>query len=102
MDYARLGLFDDLYSIIEGFEEDNVALMRENSDVYEQNRTLRYDAEDLLQRYEAQNNELEMLKSQRNQYRLAFFGLLAIALTASVLLVAYKIIRKNQAKNEKG
>lgn len=102
MDYARLGRFDDLYSIIEGFEEDNVALMRENSDVYEQNRTLRYDAEDLLQRYEAQNNELEMLKSQRNQYRLAFFGLLAIALTASVLLVAYKIIRKNQAKNEKG
>ena len=90
------------WSFIEGFEEDNVALMRENSDVYEQNRTLRYDAEDLLQRYDAQNFELEMLKSQRNQYRLAFFGLLAITLAALVLLVAYKIIRKNQAKNEKG
>ena len=102
MDYARLGRFDDLYATIEGFEEDNAALIRENSDVYEQNRTLRYEAEDLLQRYEAQNNELETLKTQRGRYRLAFFGLLALVIATLVLLVAYKIIRKNQAKNEKG
>lgn len=102
MDYARLGRFDDLYAIIEGFEEDNVALIRENSDVYEQNRTLRYDAEDLLQRYEAQNNELETLKTQRNQYRLAFFGLLSLVIATLVLLLARKIVRKNQAKIEKG
>ncbi len=102
MDYARLGRFDDLYAIIEGFEDDNEALIRENSDVYEQNRTLRYDAEDLLQRYEAQNNELEMLKSQRNQYRLAFFGLLSLVIATLVLLLARKIVRKNQVKIEKG
>jgi len=100
MDYARLGRFDDLYPIIEGFEEDNEALIRENSDIYEQNRTLRYDAEDLLQRYEAQNNDLETLKTQRNQYRLAFFGLLSLVIATLVLLLARKIVRKNQANSE--
>jgi tetratricopeptide (TPR) repeat protein len=98
MDYARLGRFDDLYATIEVFEEDNAALIRENSDVYEQNRTLRYEAEDLLQRYEAQNNELEALKTQRGRYRLAFFGLLALVIATLVLLLARKIVQKNSTQ----
>lgn len=102
MNYARLGMFDQLEKEFDGFEDDNQALLRENADIYEQNRSLQNDFENLLRQYEFQNDEMEALQSQRNHYRMAFFGLLAIALFGLVLLIAYKIVRKNRAKNEKG
>lgn len=102
MDYARLDRFDDMQKELETFEEEYAALVRENADVYEQNRNLKYEAENLLQQYESQNQQIETLQTQRNHYRLAFFGLLAIMLFAWVLFVCYKIVRKNRTKIEKG
>ena len=101
MDFARLRRFDDLLNELEGFEDENTSLIRENGDVYEQNRNLEHCIQGLLQQYDTQSAQIQTLQSQRNQYRLAFFGLLAIALFALVLFVAYKIVRKNRAKNVK-
>ena len=102
MDYARLDMFEEMQKELESYEEEYAALIRENTDVYEQNRNLKYDAENLLHQHESQNVQIQTLQSQRNHYRLAFFGLLAIMLSALVLFVAYKIVRKNRTKNEKG
>jgi hypothetical protein len=98
MDYARLSRFDDLHSELEGFENENSALIRENGDIYEQNRSLQHYNSDLLQQYESQSEQIETLQSQRNHYRLAFFGLLAIVLFVTALLIAYKIVRKKRSK----
>ena len=102
MDYARLGRFDDLYVELERCEDENASLMRENADFFQQNQSLSSDFELLLNQHEAQNQQIDVLQSQRDQYRLAFFGLLAIALFALVLWIAYKIVRKKRSKIEKG
>ena len=96
--YARLHLYDELDAELEKMEEYRVSLLRENADVYEQNRNLIHNSEELLRQYESQSTELKALQSQRNHYRLAFFGLLAITLFIVVLFVAYKIVRKKRAK----
>lgn len=79
MDYARLSRFDDLFKELEDFEDENAALLREHGDIYEQNRNLEQYASDLLEQYESQNKQIKDLQFQRNHYRMAFFGLLAIA-----------------------
>lgn len=100
--YARLHLYDELDAELEKMEEDKVSLLRENADVYEQNRNLIRNSEELLRQYESQSTELETLQSQRNHYRLAFFGLLALVLATLVLLMARKIVLKNKDKMGKG
>jgi hypothetical protein len=55
--------------------------------------------EDLLIQYESQSEQIQTLQTQRNHYRLAFFGLLAIALFALALMIAYKIVRRKRANN---
>lgn len=102
MDYARLGHFDELYAIIGEFEENNISLIRENTDIYDQHQQLQDETVDLLANRESQNQQIQTLQAQRNQYRLAFFGLLAIVLFIAVLFVAYKIVRKKWTKIEKG
>ena len=99
MDYARLSRFDDLDSELEGFENENLALLRENGDIYEQNRNLQQYTSDLLQQYESKSEQIQTLQTQRNHYRLAFFGLLSIAFFAIALLVAREIVRKNRGKS---
>ena len=101
LNYARLGRYEEMTEELDALDEQKLALQRENNDLYDQLGTLQDDAAGLLQQYEAQNVQIKTLQTQRNRYRLAFFGLLAIALAAAILLVAYKIIRKNQVKNEK-
>ena len=98
MDYARLGRFDDLYVIISEFEEENTALIRENADIYSQLQQLKDETADLLSDRESQSAQIQTFQTQRNHYRLAFFGLLAIVLSASVLFVLYKIVRKKRSK----
>lgn len=98
-DYARLGRFDEMDAALDDFEERQAALSRELADLYERNFDLENMASDLLEHSDSQNKQLGQLQSQRNQYRLAFFGLLAIVLFALTLLAAYKIVRKNRAKN---
>ena len=101
LNYARLGRFDEMASELDAFDEYRQALQRENYDLYDQINSLQDETQGLLQQYDSQNAKIETLQTQRNQYRLAFFGLLAVVLFALVLLVAYKIVRKNRAKNVK-
>ncbi len=102
LDYARLGRFSEMDKELTMLDEIRASLSRENSDLLEQNRILQDNAEGLLRQYENQFKQIQTLQSQRNQYRLAFFGLSAIALFAVVLMVAYKIVRKKRANKEKG
>lgn len=94
LNYARLGRFDDLEKKLDELDEHRAALSRENADLYEQNAELEKEVQGLL----SQNAQIQALQSQRDHYRLAFFGLLAIALFVLVLFVAYKIVRKKRAK----
>ena len=98
MNYARLGKYDAMESELKDFKEEYEGLLRENNDVYEQISSLQEDSRGLLQQYESQKEQTESLRSQRDQYRLAFFGLLAIVLFVTALLIVYKIVRKKRSK----
>ena len=102
LDYARLGRFDEMTLELDALDEQKQALQRENNDLYDQLVALQDETQWLHSKYETQNTKIETLQSQRDQYRLAFFGLLALALFVLVLLVAYKIVRKNRVKTKKG
>lgn len=102
LDYARLGRFEEMTAELESLDEEKQALQREANDLYEQISVLEDETQNLLAQYESQNEQIETLQTQRNHYRLAFFGILAIALFALALFVAYKIVRKNRAKTKKG
>lgn len=94
LNYARLGRYDEMERELEAIEEHRVALVRENSDVIEQNRVLLDEAAGLLPQYDSLIEQNEMLKSQRDHYRLAFFGLLALVMSSAVLFLLYIIVRK--------
>ena len=98
LNYARLGKYDVMESELKDFKEEYEGLLRENSDLYDQLSALQEETQGLFDRYDSQNEQIKTLQSQRNQYRLAFFGLLAIMLFIVVLFVAYKIVRKKRAK----
>ena len=97
--FARLDRFEEMSEELEALDELRTAQLRENADLYEQNDLLQGEVADLVQLHEAQNQQIQTLQTQRNHYRLAFFGLLAIALFTVVLLAAYKIVRKNRSKS---
>lgn len=101
LNYARLGKFDEMGSELKDYKEQYDGLLRENSDLYEQISSLQDETQWLRSKYDTQANKIETLYAQRNQYRLAFFGLLAIALFALAVWIAYKIVRKNRVKNVK-
>ena len=98
IDYARLGRFEDLYAELGGYEDENLILIGENNKLYDQLGTLQSDYAGLLSQYESQINQIETLQSQRNHYRMAFYGLLCLCLAAVVLYIAYKIVRKKRSK----
>lgn len=98
LNYARLGRFDEMAVELDALVEQKKALERENSDLYEQISSLQDEAQWLRSKYDTQDNKIETLYAQRNQYRLAFFGLLAIVLFVTALLIAYKIVRKKRSK----
>ena len=102
LDYARMGRFAEMETALDYLDEQRAALTRENADILSQIRDLRSKAEDLIQQYDSQNHQIQTLQTQRNHYRLAFFGLLGITLFIVVLLVSRKIVRKKRAKIEKG
>ena len=101
LDYARLGRYTEMEMELEKQEEQRASLLRENVDLYDQISSFQDETQWLLSKYETQNTKIETLQSQRDHYRLAFFGLLAIALFSLVLFVAYKIVCKNRVKNVK-
>ena len=100
LNYARLGRFAEMGKELETLDEQRASLLRENVDLYDQISSLQDETQWLLSKYETQNTKIQTLQSQRNRYRLAFFGLLSIVLFVVVLFVAYKIVRKNRTKVE--
>ena len=99
LDYARLGRFDKMAVELDALDEQKHALQRENSDLYDQLSIAQDEMQGLLQQYESQSEQIQTLQTQRNHYRLAFFGFLAIALFALALMIAYKIVRRKRANN---
>lgn len=97
-DYARLGQLIEMKKELGLMHDNYLDILNENNVLSGELSRVQFDKEDLLGQYESQNEQIKSLKSQRNQYRLAFFGLLAIALFILVLFVAYKIVRKKRAK----
>lgn len=100
--YARLGRYEELEYELDHFNEEYQGLVRQIVDLEQRNEELENYASDLLSQYESQNNQIETLQSQRNHYRMAFYGLLCLCIAAVVLYIAYKIVRKNRPKIEKG
>ena len=98
LDYARLGRFDEMKVELDALDEQRQTLQRKNNDLYDQLSTLQDEMQDLRRQHESQNNVIQTLQTQRNHYRLAFFGLLVIVLSMLVFFIAYKIIRKKRAK----
>ena len=97
-DYARLGQLMEMKKELGLMQDEYLGIVNENNALSDELSRVQSNAEGLLEQYEFQSKQIETLQSQRNQYRLAFFGLLSIALFALALLIAYKIVRKKRAK----
>lgn len=101
LDYARMGMMNELDAELSDMEKAISELQRDNAVLYDENGNLQTELSDLLQLHDSQNDQIQTLQTERNHYRLAFFGLLAIVLFMAVLFVAYKIVRKNRSKSVK-
>lgn len=97
-DYARLGQLMEMKKELGLVHDNYLEIVNENNILSEELSRIQYNMEGLLDQYDSQNDQIQTLQAQRNHYRLAFFGLLAIALFIMVLLIAYKIVRKNRTK----
>ena len=97
-DYARLGQLMEMKKELGLMQDEYLGIVNENNALSDELSRIQSNAEGLLEQYESQSEQIETLQTQRNHYRLAFFGLLAIALFALALLTAYKIVRKKRAK----
>jgi tetratricopeptide (TPR) repeat protein len=100
LDYARLGRFGEMEKELENLDEQRAALVRENADIYEHNRTLKNEISELLLQYESQSDQIQTLQAQRNHYRLAFFGLLAIILVAMAFWIFRRILLNNRHRSK--
>ena len=98
INYARLGKYVEMESEINEFKEQYEGLLRENNDLYNQLGLLQDETQWLLSKYETQNTQIETLQSQRNHYRMAFYGLLAIVLFAVVLWLLRIILLNNRKR----
>ena len=98
IDYARLGWFDDLEAELRDIDDENNALLRQNTDLHDRNHELEDIVADLIARNESQSTLLDAHDTQLKHYRLSFFGLLAIVIATLSLLAAYKIVRKKRPK----
>ncbi|MBQ6305377.1 MAG: tetratricopeptide repeat protein [Bacteroidales bacterium] len=97
-DYARLGQLMEMKKELGLMQDEYLGIVNENNALSDELSRVQSNVEGLLEQYESQSEQIETLQTQRNHYRLAFFGLLAIALFALALLIAYKIVRKKRAK----
>ena len=97
-DYARLGQLVEMKKELGLMQDNYLGIVNENDALSEELSRIQYNMEGLLEQHEFQNEQIKTLQTQCNHYRLAFFGLLAIMLFIVVLLVAYKIVRKNRIK----
>ena len=100
-DYARLGQLMEMKKELGLMVDNYEGIVIENNALDEELTKLREHTEGLLNQYDSQNHQIQSLQTERNHYRLAFFGLLALVLFMVVLFVAYKIVRKNRSKSVK-
>lgn len=84
LDYARLGRYDDLEKELRAIDEERAALVRENADLYDRNRELEDVVANLLEREERQEAVLEAQQTRMRQYKLVFFGCLAIVMAVFI------------------
>ena len=97
-DYARLGQLMEMKKELGLMHDNYMEIVNENNILSEELSRIQYNMEGLLGQYESQNDQIQTLQSQRNHYRLAFFGLFVIMFALGILLVAYKIVRKKRTK----
>lgn len=95
-DYARLGQLIEMKKELGLMQDNYEGIVNENNVLSEELSHIQYYSQGLLAQYESQNEQINTLQTQRNHYRLAFFGILAIALFALALLVVYKNVRKKR------
>ena len=99
LDYARLGRYDDLEEMVSDIDDERASLFRENADLFERNIMLEETVADLTNQHKQQSQTLESLQSQVKQCKLAFFGLLALLLAASLFALILAIVRKKSSKS---
>lgn len=90
-DYARLGQLIEMKRELGLMNDNFIGIVNENNALSEELSCILDETADLLADYEFQNNQIETLETQRNHYRLAFYGLLAIALFV-VIVWLFRII----------
>lgn len=97
-DYAHMGHFAEMKKELGLFTDNYENIVSESNALDEELAHLRENAADLLQQYDSQSDQIQTLQTQRNHYRLAFFGLLAVVLAVLVFIATYKIVRKKRTK----
>lgn len=98
---AHLGKYDDLEAEIRSIDEERAALLRENVDLHDRNFELEETIENLVAQLEQQNIQNDGLIAQMRQYRLAFFGCLALVLALLVGWAAAKLLKHYFGRNAK-
>lgn len=93
LDYARLGRYQDMERELRNVEEDRTALDMENADLHERNYELEETVAGLVARIERQDKANEALQADYKRCRMAFFGCLALALTALFAWMLVKILK---------
>lgn len=97
-DYARLGQLMEMKKELGLMIDNYEGIINENNALDEELTKLREHTEGLLKQYDSQNEQMETLQSQRDHYRLAFYGLLVIVFFALATLIGYIIVLKKRDK----
>lgn len=99
-DYAHLGSFAEMSRELGLFRDNYENILNESTALDEELVRLRENVDGLLSRYDVQNNQIQTLQSQRNYYRLAFFGLLALTVTAMAFWIFRRILLNNRNRSK--
>lgn len=90
-DYASLGRFAEMSKELGLFRDNYENILGESKALDAELARLSDNVEGLLTQYESQSEQIQALRSQRDRYRLAFFGLLTIVFAAIVFWLIRKI-----------
>ena len=99
-DYAHLGHYVEMSKELGLFRENYENIIGESNALDEELAHLRENVDGLLSQYTSQSLQLATLQSQRNHYRLAFFGLLAIAISAVAVWIFRRILLHNRHRSK--
>lgn len=94
MDYAHLGRLDEMNAELQKLSDEYDAAVGENDSYINENRHLKINAKELLQKNETISKLNESQDRQMRAYRLAFFGLLAVVLSVVLVLLLRHFLKK--------